>query len=78
MKKELPWKISIEKISNGYILRWSEETERGAYREVIDVVEEDEYMGDLEAAQSMLWLILEHFGIYKGINIELEEEKEDY
>jgi hypothetical protein len=77
IKAEPPWRIKITKVENGYILSSLEQLESGTYRAIVEVIEEDETRDELQAARSMLWSVLEHFAVYKGISIVLDSEQEE-
>lgn len=54
-------KITIEKINNGYILSWMEETEHGL-KEEREVIEED-YDDEKEGMGKLLNRVAEFFGV---------------
>lgn len=63
MKKALPYKISIEKVQNGYILSYYEEIEDDVYKKYKQVFS-DEDDGEDEALVELLRTVSGHFGIF--------------
>lgn len=80
-------KLNIERVSNGYVCTWTEDTEGDTamtcWKNVSAVFEEaDTETGELDCAVNMLYFVKEHFGIYyskhnkRNIEIKAVKNKE--
>lgn len=78
MKKEPTWSLKITKATNGYVVSYMQALgdSDDTYRTTHVVVEENAIGDEAECAKRLLWEVLEHFGVYKGIRIELDNEEE--
>jgi hypothetical protein len=77
---EPDWSLLITHADNGYVLSHVESLQDGYKRTQYEVIEEhlpSELSKDIEvdAAIRLLWSVLEHFGVYKGVKIEAKEEE---
>ena len=78
-RTEPSWSITITKVSNGYVLYWLEQLDDGkTVRQQATVVTEDDASesGEAEAAATMLWEVLSHFGVFRGVRIITKERDE--
>lgn len=73
MKREPTWGLRIQKADNGYICSYDEMLDSGVVRKNYIAVE-DRDGGETECMQRLLWEVLEHFAVYKGISVELTNE----
>lgn len=78
MKKQLPWAMTITRAVNGYVLSFDEElvseSDEGVYTTKFISVEDPEHGDELITAQKLLWEVMEHFAIYKGIEVRLTSD----
>lgn len=71
----MKWKITIEKVDNGYMVEYLSEMGDGNEKTLFEENEED----DINCMQRLLYFIKEHFGIYyskhnkKNLVINIEE-----
>ena len=76
--------INIEKITNGYILKWEEEIEEKVYKGYKYVIEGEEDMNSNETMKRLLEYIAEHFGQQydkwgkENLNITFDKEGHKY
>ncbi len=75
IKEEKPWEMKIIRGTNGFILQYWTELDNGTYRPEFIAVEDPPDGNEAVTAQKLLYEVLEHFGIYKGIEISLTEEE---
>ena len=73
MKKELPWKMIITKADNGFICTTLHELLDSSDTVRTSHVVIDDTDGELVAAQKLLWEVLEHFAIYRGIDVSINK-----
>lgn len=78
----MTWEIKINKVSNGYLLNWSEENDENEmtdHQQVIEEKSEGEDDGELKAMEDLLFQIKEYFGVFyskhnkKNLVIEIQE-----
>lgn len=79
MKKEPPWSLKITKAVNGYVVSHMQALgdSDDTYRATHIAIEENAIGDEAECAKRLLLEVLEHFGVYKGIRIELDNEEEE-
>lgn len=77
MKKEPPWSLLIKRATNGYVLEHPTQLDNGAVRTDFIAVEENAEGDEAKCAQRLLWEVLEHFGIYKGIEVVITDDNGD-
>ncbi len=66
--------LMISKVVNGYTLTYEEEQADETFARKVIVVEDDPDGDDVKTAYKLVLEVLEHFGIYKGIRVILQDE----
>ena len=70
--------MTITRAVNGYVLSFDEElvseSDEGVYTTKFISVEDPEHGDELITAQKLLWEVMEHFAIYKGIEVRLTSD----
>ena len=76
----MTWKISIEKIENGFVVYHPGEETDNEVKTGFEYDEDDDF-GELKCMEKLLWFVKNHFGEHyskhnkKNINIEIEDTK---
>ncbi len=78
------YKLTIEKVTNGYIVSHPDEFDDGVKVEFRDVIEEpEEEWGELAAGLHLLYFVMDYFGLIgskhdaKRLRVEIVEKESD-
>jgi hypothetical protein len=77
MIREPSWSLCISKAENGYVLSYWNVLDNNVIRKSYIAVEERPDGNEAECAKRLLWEVLEHFGVYQGITITCDNEKQE-
>ena len=76
MKRDPTQWLKITRAVNGYVLEYDRHLDDGGIRREFITVQENDVGDEAECAQRLLFEILEHFGVYRGVNISLDSPDE--
>jgi len=80
----MDWSLEIRKAENGFVVKWWEELENDKWNELVRVFEETgEDEDELDAAEALLYFVLEHFDLrgskhdQRRITIDITDKREE-